>query len=221
MQFFLKPATNYAGPVSIYFIVSSSSLWSYLSRIWSDSLASLRPAGISPLSLATPPFPPNPPTSPLSASLRSPTCCWPRSPTACRDSAATNFTAFINWGDNSTNSGIIHTNAGELEGSIWLSHLHECRRLSGLHHHPKLSRRGGHGGFNRQRAAQRQPDTGRHQQPRRLAGLGDGLSIAIRHQPRRHATGRPSPIFPRSIGYQQRCHQSAPIDQRPFFRLKK
>jgi len=44
---------------------------------------------------------------------------------------------FINWGDNSTNSGVITTKLARPQRSARLAHLHELGGLPGLCHHPK------------------------------------------------------------------------------------
>jgi cyclophilin family peptidyl-prolyl cis-trans isomerase len=104
LQFFVKTTTNYVGPVNLYFFVSTSQFWSYdptgypydqqectfafgdtpiMGQATNFSVPALRPFTNQLLAVFTNGVPGSP---------------------------VTNFTAFINWGDNSTNSGIIVTN---------------------------------------------------------------------------------------------------------------
>jgi len=118
MQLFVKPATNYVGRLSLYVIVSSSSQWSLFQQlglslppydqqeytfVFGDTPIVAQPAALPPQTMA--PF----------ANLLLAT--FTNSVTA---SGATNFSAAINWGDDSITSGIITTNlAGvkEVRGS--------------------------------------------------------------------------------------------------------
>ena len=52
-------------------------------------------------------------------------------------SAVTNFSAAINWGDNSITTGAITTNAAGFKQVFERPCLHEFRGLSGLCHHPE------------------------------------------------------------------------------------
>jgi cyclophilin family peptidyl-prolyl cis-trans isomerase len=107
LQLFLKPSANYTGPVTLIFYVSSNPNWGYYFQnfppsYWPpyDSQACSFTFGDTPISaqgtnftaFALVPF-----TNQLLATFINGV---PNSPT-------NNFTAFINWGDNSTNSGVI------------------------------------------------------------------------------------------------------------------
>jgi cyclophilin family peptidyl-prolyl cis-trans isomerase len=122
IQFFLKPSTNYAGQTSLYFIVSSSSQWSLYKQF---GLTPLPPYdqqkytfvfGDTPIvaqatnftAFALLPF-----TNQLMATFTN----------GVPGSDVTNFTAFINWGDNSTNSGIILTN-GSNQKEVFGAHTY-------------------------------------------------------------------------------------------------
>jgi cyclophilin family peptidyl-prolyl cis-trans isomerase len=105
VQFFLKPATNYTGPVNVYFIVSNNSQW----NLYQEYGLSLPPYdqqeysftfGDTPISAQGTNFTAFALTSFTNQLLATFTNGVPNSPT-------NNFTAFINWGDNSTNSGVI------------------------------------------------------------------------------------------------------------------
>ena len=107
LQLLLKPSVNYSGPVNLIFYVSSNPNWAFYFQNFPpnnwppyDSQAYSFTFGDTPISaqstnftaLALIPF-----TNQLLATF---TNGVPNSPT-------NNFTAFINWGDNSTNSGVI------------------------------------------------------------------------------------------------------------------
>ena len=108
IQFLLKPSTNYTGPAGIYFIVSSSSSWSFYKQlglslppydqqkytfVFGDTPIVAQVADFTAQALL--PF-----TNQLVAMFTN----------GVSNSDATNFVASINWGDNSTNSGVIITN---------------------------------------------------------------------------------------------------------------
>ena len=108
LQFFVKPNTNYAGPVSINFTVSSSSLWSFYKQlglplppydqqkytfVFGDTPIVAQAADFTAQALL--PF-----TNQLVAMFTN----------GVSNSDVTNFNAYINWGDNSTNSGVTVTN---------------------------------------------------------------------------------------------------------------
>jgi cyclophilin family peptidyl-prolyl cis-trans isomerase len=108
IQFFLKPSTNYAGQTTLYFIVSSSSSWSFYKQfglplppydqqkytfVFGDTPIVAQAANF--IAYALMPF-----TNQLLATFTN----------GVPGSDVTNFTTFINWGDNSTNSGVIVTN---------------------------------------------------------------------------------------------------------------
>ena len=118
-QFVVKPVTNYAGPVNVYFIASTNSNWySILSFdqtygniiplplfaqqvytfVFGDTPIAAQPATITPQSAA--PF-----TNLLLAMFTN----------GVAGSAVTNFIANINWGDNSITAGVIATNAAKLK----------------------------------------------------------------------------------------------------------
>lgn len=110
IKFFAKPATNYTGPATFNFVVSSSSLWGFFNQngltplppydrqkytfAFGDTAISAQATNFTTFALAS--F-----TNQLLATFTN----------GVPNSAATNFTAFINWGDNSTNNGVILTNA--------------------------------------------------------------------------------------------------------------
>ena len=115
-ELFLKPATNYVGPVNIFFDVSYNSQWSvyqqyglslpnYDQQIYTFVFGDTPVSGQSRLVpvLASVPF-----TNELLATFTN----------GVPGSAGTNFTAFINWGDNSTNSGTVTTNAAGQKGVL-------------------------------------------------------------------------------------------------------
>lgn len=109
MQLLIEPVTNYAGSVSIYAIVSPSSQW-YLYQeyglslppsdqqvytfVFGDTPIIARPASVAPQTSA--PF-----TNLLLATFTN----------GVPGSAITNFSAAINWGDDTISAGVITTNA--------------------------------------------------------------------------------------------------------------
>jgi cyclophilin family peptidyl-prolyl cis-trans isomerase len=103
VQLFIKPATNYVGPVNLHMDVSSSSLWNYFGGpydeqsytfVFGDTPIVAQPASLAPRTTA--PF-----TNLLLATFTN----------GVAGSAVTNFSAAINWGDNSITTGAITTNA--------------------------------------------------------------------------------------------------------------
>ena len=99
LQIVVVPSTNYAGPVSLVLYVSGSpSFSSYDQQTYSvafgDTVISAVASNVSAPALA--PF-----SNQLVATF---TNGVPNSP-------ATNFMAFINWGDNATNTGVLTTNS--------------------------------------------------------------------------------------------------------------
>jgi len=115
-ELFLKPATGYVGPVSVYFNVSYSSEWSvyeqygfslpnYDQQIYTFVFGDTTIAGQSNqvAALAAVPF-----TNALLATFTN----------GVPGSAGTNFTAFINWGDDTTNSGTVTMNAAGIKGVL-------------------------------------------------------------------------------------------------------
>jgi cyclophilin family peptidyl-prolyl cis-trans isomerase len=108
IQFFMKPSTNYAGQTSLYFIVSSSSSWSFYKQlglplppydqqkytfVFGETPIVAQATNFTAFTLM--PF-----TNQLMATFTN----------GVSGSDVTNFIAFINWGDNLTNSGVILTN---------------------------------------------------------------------------------------------------------------
>jgi cyclophilin family peptidyl-prolyl cis-trans isomerase len=108
MQFFAKPSTNVSGSASFIFVVSSSSSWGFYHQYglplppydqqkytftFGDTPIVAQASNFTAQALV--PF-----TNQLMATFTN----------GVPNSAITNFTAFINWGDNSTNSGVIFTN---------------------------------------------------------------------------------------------------------------
>jgi cyclophilin family peptidyl-prolyl cis-trans isomerase len=108
MQFVVVPNTNYIGPVSFIFYVSSSpSFLSYDQQTYTFAFGDTVINAIATNFTATAliPF-----TNRLMATFTN----------GVPNSSTNNFTAFINWGDNSTNGGLIVTNLGgrkEVRGS--------------------------------------------------------------------------------------------------------
>ena len=178
LQLLLKPSANYIGPVSPIFYVSSSpigplfpalrfaALRFQLSFTFGDTPISAQGTNFTAFALM--PF-----TNQLLATF---TNGVPNSPT-------NNFTAFINWGDNSTNSGVIvtnlngrkevlgshtYTNAGDYPIYLTIQSTFGASAtvVSTAMFRPALS-------LARAGATK----------CRQLAGLGDRLSIAIQHQP--------------------------------------
>jgi len=112
LQFLVKPTNNYVGSASINFIVSTNSNWltyyqyyplfgplpAYCQQnctfIFGDTPITAQPASISPQTLV--PF-----TNLLLATFTN----------GVAGSAVTNFSAAINWGDNTITAGVINTNA--------------------------------------------------------------------------------------------------------------
>jgi cyclophilin family peptidyl-prolyl cis-trans isomerase len=116
IQLFLVPATNYVGPVRVYFDVSYNSQWNlyqqygltlpaYGERLYTFAFGDTPITGQSNQVsvLAAVPF-----ANVLLATFTN----------GVPGSAGTNFTAVINWGDNSTNSVIATTNSTGLKGVL-------------------------------------------------------------------------------------------------------
>ncbi|MEJ0090866.1 MAG: peptidylprolyl isomerase [Limisphaerales bacterium] len=104
VQFFLKPSSNYVGTARVYFTVSINSLWSSFPTffpydqqaytfVFGDTPIVARATNFAAQALA--PF-----TNQLLATFTN----------GVPNSDATNFTAYINWGDNSTNSAVVVAN---------------------------------------------------------------------------------------------------------------
>jgi len=115
-QMFVQPATNYVGQVSVYFDVSFNSQWSlyqqygltlpnYDQELYTFVFGDTPISGQSNVvnALAAVPF-----TNELLATFTN----------GVPGSAGTNFTAYINWGDDTTNSGTITTNAAGRKGVL-------------------------------------------------------------------------------------------------------
>jgi len=109
IKFFTKPATNYVGSATLTFVVSSSSLWGLYNQY---GLTPLPPYGLQKYTFAFGDTPVSAqPTNFTAFALVSFTNQLLATFTnGVPNSAVTNFTAFINWGDNSTNTGVIVTN---------------------------------------------------------------------------------------------------------------
>ena len=104
LQYFTRPSANYIGPVNLYFIVSTSSLWPYFPTSFPyDQQEYTFAFGDTPIVGQATNFSVPALTLFTNQLLAVFTNGVPGSP-------VTNFTAFINWGDNSTNSGVIVTN---------------------------------------------------------------------------------------------------------------
>lgn len=115
LQFFVKPTNNYAGPVNIYFIVSSSSLW--LTYYQNPFLGSLPPYdqqkftfvfGDTPIVAQAASVAPQPWAQFTNLLLATFT-------NGVVGSAVTNFSASINWGDDTMTAGVITTNAARFK----------------------------------------------------------------------------------------------------------
>ena len=104
LQLFLVPNSNFTGAVKFYAVVSSSSLWEYFPNYFPyDVQAYTFVFGDTAIGATASNFvarPKVPFTAQLLATFTN----------GVAGSAVTNFTALINWGDNSTNSGVILTN---------------------------------------------------------------------------------------------------------------
>jgi cyclophilin family peptidyl-prolyl cis-trans isomerase len=113
IQLFVKPATNYVGRVSLYVVVSSSSQWSLFQQlgqtlppydqqeytfVFGDTPIVAQPSSLAPQTTA--PF-----TDLLLATFTN----------GVAGSAVTNFSAAINWGDDSITAGVITTNLAGLK----------------------------------------------------------------------------------------------------------
>src|SRR5439155_834687 len=98
MQFVVVPNTNYTGPVSLIFYVSSSPTFSIYDQqtytfVFGDTVISAITTNF--IAQALTPF-----SNQLVATFTN----------GVPNSSATNFTAAINWGDNSITSGLVQTN---------------------------------------------------------------------------------------------------------------
>jgi cyclophilin family peptidyl-prolyl cis-trans isomerase len=113
LLFFVKPTNNYAGPVHIYFVISSSSQWSVYQQfglplppydqqeftfVFGDTPIVAQAASIAPQPLAL--F-----TNLLLVTFTN----------GVVGSAVTNFSAAINWGDDTVTAGVITTNAARFK----------------------------------------------------------------------------------------------------------
>jgi cyclophilin family peptidyl-prolyl cis-trans isomerase len=120
LQFFLKPTNNYAGPVNLYFIVSSSTNWYsdwYINNYYGFTLYPLPPYdqqeytfifGDTPI--VAQPVSQAPQTSAPFTNLLLATFT-----NGVSGSAVTNFSAAINWGDNTITAGVITTNTARFK----------------------------------------------------------------------------------------------------------
>ena len=177
LQMVFVPNTNYAGPISFTAIVSPSPIWNYFPTAFPYDLQKYTFAfgdtvifalGTNFVANALVPF-----TNQLLATFTN----------GVPNSSTNNFTAFINWGDNSTNSGVIVSGLNGLKGCARIAYLHQRGGLPDLPHHPKYSWRQRNGCFHRQCSANFKHHPGRRPKCCRLARLGDRLSVAVQHQP--------------------------------------
>jgi len=123
MQLFVKPKANFTGAITIYCIASESSSWEYYYEYYSifgylppycqmpfvfvfgDTPITAQAAALSPL-------PPGPFTNLLLATFTN----------GVPGSSATNFSAVIQWGDDSLTTNTITTNAGSLLKEVYGAH---------------------------------------------------------------------------------------------------
>ena len=104
LQMVVVPNTNYSGPVGFSIIVSSSPIWNFLPSLFPFDVQPCTfvfgdtPISASGTNFVVPALTPF--TNQILATFTN----------GVLNSAASNFTAFINWGDNSTNSGLVTTN---------------------------------------------------------------------------------------------------------------
>ncbi len=114
MELFMKPATNYVGSVNIYLDVSFNQYWNYYpssglpnydEQLYTFVFGDTPIVGKSNVvaTVASVPF-----TNALLATFTN----------GVPGSSGANFSAFINWGDNSTNSGIVTTNFSGQKGVL-------------------------------------------------------------------------------------------------------
>ncbi len=103
MQIYVRPATNYVGPVNVIFYAAPNSSYSSYDQqeftfVFGDTSIVAQPAAITTQTFA--PF-----TNLLLATFTN----------GVVGSAVTNFTASINWGDNSITAGVITTNVAKFK----------------------------------------------------------------------------------------------------------
>jgi hypothetical protein len=100
----MKTSANYVGPVNIYFIVSTSPYWSSFPTYFPyDQEECTFAFGDTPIIGQATNFS-------VPALMSFTNTLLAEFTNSVPGSSVTNFTAFINWGDNSTNSGVIVTN---------------------------------------------------------------------------------------------------------------
>ena len=184
LQMIAVPNTNFVGSTAYYFVVAPFPYWGYYpfstwfnnpsqypydlqayTFAFGDTVISAVPTNFTAPALV--PF-----TNQLLATFTN----------GVPNSATNNFTAFINWGDNSTNGGLILTNLAGLERGARIAHLHQRGELSRLSYRPERVRRERDGRMHRQCSAGRESGADGHEQRGPLAGLGDRLPASIRHQ---------------------------------------
>lgn len=114
VKFSLKPTNNYAGPVTVYFFVSENSEWEtlYYDGLGSDAPYDVLPYtfvfGDTPIAgqaVAVAPLMPGAFTNLLLATFTN----------GVAGSTVTNFTASIQWGDDSITAGVITTNSARVK----------------------------------------------------------------------------------------------------------
>jgi cyclophilin family peptidyl-prolyl cis-trans isomerase len=104
LQMVVVPNTNYVGPLAFYIVVSYSSIWNFFpTQLPYDAQVYAFAVGDTVISVFGTNF-----IAPARASFTNQVLATFTN--GVFNSPATNFTAFINWGDNSTNSGVIVTN---------------------------------------------------------------------------------------------------------------
>ena len=104
LRILMKTSANYVGPVNIYFIVSTSPYWSSFPTYFPyDQEECTFAFGDTPIIGQATNFS-------VPALMSFTNTLLAEFTNSVPGSSVTNFTAFINWGDNSTNSGVIVTN---------------------------------------------------------------------------------------------------------------
>jgi len=99
LQIVVVPNSNYVGPISLGFYVSATPAFSAYEQTFYTFAFGDTPIAAQPTNFTA---------RPLAAFTGQPLVTFTN---GTPNSSATNFTAFINWGDNSTNNGVITTNS--------------------------------------------------------------------------------------------------------------
>lgn len=126
MKLFVKPQTNYAGPITVYFIASESSNWLSYYKYYSV-FDYLPPYCQMPFTFV---FGDTPITGQAAAIAAQPTGSFTNLLLATftngvPGSSATNFSAVIQWGDDSLTTNTITTNAASLLKQVYGSHNYQ------------------------------------------------------------------------------------------------